>query len=363
MVDLTTTWLGLQLQSPLVVAASPLSRDVGAIATAVSAGAGAVVMYSLFEEQLVQEQLAAMFPGSQEDLEVQKFDFKTAWFPIGVPIDKPMPGEKFEAQLFDARFGERQADQSSPVGRHEIDRVGRRHLRGDDQVPLIFAVLVIDQDEHPAVARFLDNLLDRDERGAVVVREEEHFELAQRLGRRVPVGILKVAQRIGVKAGGARQDAILERAPQGVCLFHVFAPAPRPLLLDHDRLGVLRAVDLLDPRRTGRVLLRKLAAFLDERVDPRVGVFRRLAFHVPGRRIAQRADHGGHLLRGHPVHPRLGRVLGAVLVVGHLVDFVEQEDRVAARRLPHELDDLAGKGADVGAAMAADFRLVAHATQ
>lgn len=58
MVDLTTEWLGLKLCSPLVVAASPISRDIDAAAAAVAAGAGAVVMHSLFEEELVAEQLA-----------------------------------------------------------------------------------------------------------------------------------------------------------------------------------------------------------------------------------------------------------------------------------------------------------------
>jgi dihydroorotate dehydrogenase (fumarate) len=59
MPDLSTTWLGLSLASPLVVAASPLSRDPDAIARAVTAGAGAVVMRSLFEEQLTHDQMAA----------------------------------------------------------------------------------------------------------------------------------------------------------------------------------------------------------------------------------------------------------------------------------------------------------------
>jgi len=58
-VDLTTSWLGLELRSPIVVAASPLSDDPDAIAEAVRAGAGAVVMRSLFEEQLAVEQMAA----------------------------------------------------------------------------------------------------------------------------------------------------------------------------------------------------------------------------------------------------------------------------------------------------------------
>lgn len=58
MIDLGTTWLGLQLKSPLVIAASPISRDPEAAAVA-AIGAGAIVMHSLFEEQLVEEQMAA----------------------------------------------------------------------------------------------------------------------------------------------------------------------------------------------------------------------------------------------------------------------------------------------------------------
>ena len=59
MADLSTQWLGLSLKSPLVVAASPLSKDPQAIADAVAAGAGAVVLHSLFEEQLIHDQMAA----------------------------------------------------------------------------------------------------------------------------------------------------------------------------------------------------------------------------------------------------------------------------------------------------------------
>lgn len=59
MADLTTHWLGLELSCPIVVSASPVSKDVEATAAAVAAGAGAVVMYSLFEEQLVADQVAA----------------------------------------------------------------------------------------------------------------------------------------------------------------------------------------------------------------------------------------------------------------------------------------------------------------
>ncbi len=57
MIDLTTTYLGLRLRSPLVVSASPLSREVDGIRHLEDAGAAAVVLYSLFEEQLRQEEI------------------------------------------------------------------------------------------------------------------------------------------------------------------------------------------------------------------------------------------------------------------------------------------------------------------
>jgi dihydroorotate dehydrogenase (fumarate) len=50
--DLTTTYMGLTLRSPLVPSASPLSENIDNIQQMEDAGAGAVVMHSLFEEQL-----------------------------------------------------------------------------------------------------------------------------------------------------------------------------------------------------------------------------------------------------------------------------------------------------------------------
>ena len=52
MIDLTTKYLGLTLKNPLVVSASPLSEDVGNIRRMEDAGASAVVLPSLFEEQI-----------------------------------------------------------------------------------------------------------------------------------------------------------------------------------------------------------------------------------------------------------------------------------------------------------------------
>jgi dihydroorotate dehydrogenase (fumarate) len=57
MIDLTTKYLGIGLQTPLVVSASPLSQEIDGIRRLEDAGASAVVLYSLFEEQLRQESL------------------------------------------------------------------------------------------------------------------------------------------------------------------------------------------------------------------------------------------------------------------------------------------------------------------
>ena len=55
MPELTTTYLGLQLKNPLVASASPLSKKVDMVRRIEDAGAAALVMYSLFEEQIAHE--------------------------------------------------------------------------------------------------------------------------------------------------------------------------------------------------------------------------------------------------------------------------------------------------------------------
>jgi dihydroorotate dehydrogenase (fumarate) len=61
MLDLTTRYLGLQFRTPLVASASPLSQEIDSIRRLEDAGASAVVLYSLFEEQLRQESLELDF--------------------------------------------------------------------------------------------------------------------------------------------------------------------------------------------------------------------------------------------------------------------------------------------------------------
>ncbi len=58
MIDLSTTYMGLKLRTPLVPSASPLTEDLDNIRLMEDCGAAAVVLPSLFEEQIEAESLA-----------------------------------------------------------------------------------------------------------------------------------------------------------------------------------------------------------------------------------------------------------------------------------------------------------------
>ena len=55
MPDLSTTYLGMNLKNPVVVSSSPLQKDLDNIRRMEDAGAAAVVLHSLFEEQIRME--------------------------------------------------------------------------------------------------------------------------------------------------------------------------------------------------------------------------------------------------------------------------------------------------------------------
>jgi dihydroorotate dehydrogenase (fumarate) len=54
---LDTTYLGLPLRSPIVASAGPLTGDPDTAARLADAGAGALVLPSLFEEEIIHEQV------------------------------------------------------------------------------------------------------------------------------------------------------------------------------------------------------------------------------------------------------------------------------------------------------------------
>ena len=86
MPDLITRYLGMQLRTPLVAAASPLSQEISSLRKLEDAGASAVVLYSLFEEQLRQESLELDFylsEGTESHPESINFFPEPAEFRLG----------------------------------------------------------------------------------------------------------------------------------------------------------------------------------------------------------------------------------------------------------------------------------------
>jgi len=73
--DLTTDYLGLKLKSPFVPSASPLSHSIATARRLEEAGAGAIIMYSLFEEAIEaeDEQLDALLQQDTGFGEAQSF--------------------------------------------------------------------------------------------------------------------------------------------------------------------------------------------------------------------------------------------------------------------------------------------------
>jgi len=83
---LSTNYLGLKLRSPLVPSASPLGEDVDNIKRMEDAGAAAVVLHSLFEEQIVSERLdldQKLTQGTESFSEALSFFPEPAEFRVG----------------------------------------------------------------------------------------------------------------------------------------------------------------------------------------------------------------------------------------------------------------------------------------
>jgi len=72
--DLTTKYMGLELKNPIVPSASPLSESVDSVKALEDAGASAVVVYSLFEEQ-INADVAALKEAAGDFPHSEAFDY------------------------------------------------------------------------------------------------------------------------------------------------------------------------------------------------------------------------------------------------------------------------------------------------
>jgi dihydroorotate dehydrogenase (fumarate) len=90
MTDLSTRYLGLELRTPIVASAGPLTGDVGTVRRLVAAGASAVVLPSLFEEELVHEEVQlnlALEAGSEHFAEALDY-FPGSVDRLSSPVDR-----------------------------------------------------------------------------------------------------------------------------------------------------------------------------------------------------------------------------------------------------------------------------------
>jgi dihydroorotate dehydrogenase (fumarate) len=85
--ELSTSYMGLALRNPLVASASPLSKTVDGVRRLADAGVGAVVLYSLFEEQLRNE---AVLNAQLADTGSERFGEALTYFPE-VAEEEPGP--------------------------------------------------------------------------------------------------------------------------------------------------------------------------------------------------------------------------------------------------------------------------------
>ena len=76
--DLSTNYLGLRLANPLMPGASPLVDSIDTVKRLEDAGAGAIVMHSLFEEQIAGEQLGTIY---QMEMYANSFAEAQSYFP------------------------------------------------------------------------------------------------------------------------------------------------------------------------------------------------------------------------------------------------------------------------------------------
>lgn len=92
--DLSTTYLGFTLPHPFMPGASPLVDDLDVVRHLEDAGAAAIVMHSLFEEQLVGEQLAH---AAYTDGPAESFPEALSYFPR--PADFALGPDEYLEQL------------------------------------------------------------------------------------------------------------------------------------------------------------------------------------------------------------------------------------------------------------------------
>ncbi len=80
-----------------------------------------------------------------------------------------MPGHQVKIETVGAFARQGQANKPAAMLGHEVDGVRRGHLRRNNKIALIFAVLGVHENEHASVARILKHLLDRRKKARILI--------------------------------------------------------------------------------------------------------------------------------------------------------------------------------------------------
>ena len=220
MPDLTTSWLGLKLANPLIVGSSGLTATVIGVREAEYAGAGAVVLNSLFEEEIAAEAEDVRKDAEAKGLNPASYDY----------YDYELRGDRLAA--YAAFVAEAKRAVSIPV----IASINCTFSH--EWAPFAAEVEKAGAD---ALELNLFNLA-ADLGRTSETREKTYLSIVERVRAavRIPVAV-KIGQH--VTALGRFIDALSRTGVQGVVLFN------RPFQVDFDveRMAVTASAALSDP--------------------------------------------------------------------------------------------------------------------
>jgi len=254
-VDLSTRYLGLELRSPLVVSANPLTRDPAVVAQFEEAGAGAIVMPSLFEEEIENEEIelaASLEQGTEGFAEALDYFPEVDTF-IG-------EGDRYLRALETIK-----AQASVPI----IASLNANSVGGWVR----FAKLMADAGADALELNVYRISVDRSKTAADIEAEDLDLIAAVRAAVNVPLAV-KLSPYYSALANFA--DRVVEAGANGLVLFNRFYQPD----IDLDELAVVPRVSLSHPSELR--LPMRWTAILRPQLGPEVGIAATSGIHSGG---------------------------------------------------------------------------------
>ena len=227
MADLSTKYMGLDLRNPIVAASSGLTKSVEGVVRLAEAGAGAVVLKSIFEEQIVA--------GVSDLVEKSEDSF---WHP--------------EAADYIIQYGMENAVDRT------LDLV--REAKEKTDIPILASVHCVSPGGWVEFAGRLEKagadglelnvfLLPSDPRRDGRANEKAHYDILDEVKKAVSIPVsLKIGRFFSGFAGAVREMA--DRGADGVVLFNRFASID----IDTEEMKVVRGAPMSEPGEIAETL-------------------------------------------------------------------------------------------------------------